>query len=243
MSDPVTRKTSNYDPNNFKVPEFRKNKDGKLDPTDYQAAVALKDFMQRNDMLFFNEDQLKEGNEKGTVANGDRAIQLNDKEKAMFKKLSDGLFNRLDAGDNDTHDGVVGGRDIDKSIKTSWKLHGDKTSEEGYWKDPTASLSMTPHQAKEHLLKYMDENKDNHLVPYYSSKDNKVISREILENAINFHKFETRFKDGIDDPEVIQALILLRKDFDKVNIGDSENLNSGGDEFFLTLEEIKKWKV
>jgi len=58
MIDPAARKTPHYDPSNFKVPEFRKDKDGKLRPTDYQAAVALKDFMQRNNQLFINKDHL-----------------------------------------------------------------------------------------------------------------------------------------------------------------------------------------
>ncbi|MEC4719775.1 hypothetical protein RY831_11495 [Noviherbaspirillum sp. CPCC 100848] len=233
MSDPVTRKTHNYDPNNFKVPEFRKDKDGKLDPTDYQAAVGLKDFMQRNNVLFVNGDHQWEANSKGTVTFGDRVVQLNDQEKAMFKKLSDGLLDRLDAGDNGTHDNVVGGKDIDKAIRNSWILHGNKTSSEGYWTDPNKSVSTTKQQAKERLVELMEKGHGAR-----DPKGEQTFSSGTIESAVNRQRLadlkKNEFDKYLDDPTAVQGFVLLHKDFHNVDTDKNGN---------LTLEELKNWKV
>ncbi|MEC4719776.1 hypothetical protein RY831_11500 [Noviherbaspirillum sp. CPCC 100848] len=218
MPDPVTRKTHNYDPDNFKVPEFRKDKNGKLDPTDYQAAVGLKDFMQRNDVLFINGDHHWEANNKGTVTFGDKVVQLNDKEKAMFKKLSDGLFRRLDAGDNGTHDGVVGGKDIDTAIKTPWKLHGQSTSKEGYWTDPAESLSITEQQAKERIQ------------AFYKERGGGLYLRkfEWIANVSGTDDLKT------GDPTLVQAAVMFLKHSDKVD-ADKDG--------YISYTEIRNWKI
>lgn len=231
MPDPVGRKAHNFDPNSFEVPEFRKNKDGSLNPTNYQAALALRDFMKRNNEMFLNVDHYMEANTKGTVTFGDRVVQLNDQEKAMFRKMQDGFFNRLDAGTNDSHDGWVGVEDINDAIRKSWKLHGTETSPKRYWKDPEESISMTQQQVKEIALQVSDK----------VNESGKEINRSIIDIMINMHRYDGSLIFGnrltsadIDDPNVIQAMVLIRKDLTKIDTD-----KSGG----ISRDEIQNWKV
>jgi len=163
------------------------------------------------------------------VTFGDKVVQLNDQEKAMFGKMVYGLFDRLDAGDNDTHDKVVGGKDIDRAIKDkSWYLHGDETSPDGHWKDPSASISMKPEQIKEHLVNFLQG--DN---PSLRPSDS-ALPRNKLDFLISHQRHAGTQDQFINDPALVQSLMLLKKNFNNV---DSDK--DGG----ISVDEIKNWKI
>lgn len=235
MPDPVGRKTHNFDPDSFKVPKFRTDEQGNLNPTDYQAAMALRNFMKRNNEPFITREHLSEANSKGTVTFGDRVIQVNAQDSAMFAKLQGGLFNRLDAGTNGTHDGVVGVEDINDAIRNSLSLHGNQV---GHWTSPAESASTTKQQGKERLLALLEDNKGS-----FNSND-KQFKLEEVHYAINDHKvFDktkenvTIFADGaifLDDRASVEAFSLLLKDFDMVDTDKNE---------VASVEEIRNWQI
>ncbi|WP_151633684.1 hypothetical protein [Noviherbaspirillum aerium] len=232
MPDPVTRKTHKYDPDNFKVPEFRKDKDGNFAPTDYQTAVALKDFMKRNDMLFLTYDQMWEAVQKGTVTNGDRVTQVNDREKAMFDALRwDGLIARIDAADgkgNGVHDKILGGDDIDAAIKNGF-IHADKASPDRHWKDPMSRVTIPKPEAKERLVAFMEGGHGG------LSDGDIVWDKDRVSEAIEHHRsVNNKGYVNIDNPALIEAFMLFNKDFDNVD---------GNTDGFINLEELKNWKV
>jgi len=228
MIDPAARKTPHYDPSNFKVPEFRKDKDGSLDPTHYQAAVALKDFMRRNNALFVSADQLWEANNKGTVTLGDNVVQLNDQEKAMFKKLSHSLFDRLDGGTNSTHDGLVGIQDIDDAIRQSWKLHGPEKSPDGKWKEPMSDSTMTRPEAKQALQGWMKDAKSGKYG--FEDPNNAFINRHIISEITLHHKFH----GTTVDPRQIEAMYLIKHHFDVIDANQ---------DMLITPDEVDNWQV
>lgn len=226
MSVSAPNRKHNFDPNSYEAPEFRKDKDGNYDPTTYQTATGLRKFMHEKNLPFISKDQANEAVEKGTITVDGKVITLNDKEKVMFGKLSDGLFDRLDAGTTDTHDGWLGIKDINDSVKQSWKLHGTEKSKEGYWTDPRSNSKMTLDEAKQiggDLLK---------------SGVASTWKREHLDNMINQQKYGV-LEDNklvmkyIDDPRVLEALHVLRNNWDDVDV------NKDG----LSNSEINAWRV
>lgn len=216
-------RTRNYDPNNFEDPQFRKDKEGKFDPTTYQTARGMKAFMKEHGMPFLSGEQVWEAVNKGTVTHNGKTIELNDKQKTMFGKLSGGLFERLDAGTNNTHDNWVGVKDIDDAVKQSWKLHGTETSKEGYWTDPMSKSRMKGADATKIATDWMKGQG-------FQSLDLKEI-----DAILNSQKYaKDNAPKNIDDPRLLEALYLLRNNF---NVIDSSKNNA------LEMSEINGWKV
>lgn len=215
-------KTRNFDPNSFEVPEYRKDKDGKHDPTTYQAALGLRKFMHDNNLSFITRDQVNSATNGSFTADG-KEISLSDQDKAMFNRLkTQGLFNRLDAGTTNSQDGVIGIQDINDAISKSWKLHGSEASNSGHWKDPSQS-GMSKAEAKEIL----NAAKDQHGFHY--------LTRGSIDELINNQSHRTKDGSTVDaDPRLIAALYMLGKDFDGVNTDGNH---------YLDREELEAWKV
>lgn len=222
MGTPVSGKNNKFDPNSYQVPDYRKDKDGKLDPTTYQAAMGLRNFMHENDLQFIDREQVNNAAKGSFSANG-KEIALSDEDKAMFDRLKrQGLFNRLDAGSTNTQDGVIGIKDINDAIAKAWKLHGTETSNSRHWKDPSES-DMTKAEGKE----VVNAAKDTHGFHY--------LTRTGIDEIINNQNHRTKNGSTVDaDPRLLAALYMVGKDFDAINTDGNH---------YLDHAELEAWRV
>jgi len=213
----------NFKPDSFETPNYRKDKDGKYDPTTYQGAMGLRKFLHDNDMPFVSRIQATEAVNKGTITRDDNSvINLSDPEKAMFRRvMNQGLFNRLDAGTTNTQDGWIGVQDINDATKQTWKLHGAERSPTGKWADPGTNPGMTDDEAGQLVLDGMQKHGINY------------IQHNGIEAIANNQNHRTKDGSTVDaDPRFIQALLKVGKEFDDIN---SDNNH------YLDADELNNW--
>lgn len=234
MSTVTSPKTHNFDPNNYTTPEYKK-KDGDYKLTDYQAGTTIRNWMHKNtpgemlgvDLIKKVNQEPKEGS--STVTVGGKTYTFSEQEKAAFRKLAEddaALFNRLDSGENGSHDLLIGEWDITAAIKNG-RIHGAaQHSDDGHWRN--RNKDMPPGQAAEVVDDFLSQ----------KMGDNWTLQREDLRRMASSHNYWDKDKGGlqkINDPEIVRAVGVLLDNWDKVQMGEGNSVGT------FSKKEIEKF--
>lgn len=224
MATSIPSRRHNFDPNSYEAPRFRRDRNGRDDPTTYQAAMGLRKFMHDKNLPFISRDNASQAALRGSFTVNGRQITVNEQERAMFRRInSQGLFNRLDAGTTNSQDGWIGVRDINAAIGQSWKLHGAERSRNQQWRDPATQSRMTTAEAKQ-VVNNMVQNSNMH-----------YLMRGGINEIINNQSHRDRNGRTVSaDPRLISALYMLGREFDEVNTDGNH---------YLDRRELREWEI